>query len=283
MNVPPHHCSPLDKTAPLEFPPVWAVAWGSDVYGLWADLALFGVVQHLRWIPPGEFWMGSPENESDRVEHEGPRHRVKLTAGYWLADTACTQALWQAVMGNNPSHFKDDPELPVEQVSWKDIQPFLEKLTTLTGQKVELPSEAQWEYACRAGTMPPFWWGNQLTTEDANYNGHNPYSDGKKGEYRRKTLPVKCFRPNPWGLWQMHGNVWDWCRDSLRTYEEALAVDPEGSLRDICALRGGSWDSRGGYLRAAIRSTLQPGRRYHDFGFRFLLRSHSPAPGGPGI
>jgi len=276
MNAPPRHCLPLDDTAPPEFPPAWAVAWGSDVFGLWAELALFGVVQRLRWIPPGEFWMGSPKEEPQRWKDEGPRHRVKLTAGYWLADTACTQGLWQAVMGNNPSDFKDDPELPVEQVSWDDLKPFLEKLTALAGQPAALPSEAEWEYACRAGTATPFWWGEALTTEDANYNGNHPYNEGEPGEYREKTLPVKSFRPNPWGLWQMHGNVWEWCRDSPRTYAEAVAVDPEGPLGESRALRGGSWFNFGRHLRAAHRLAYRPGNRDYNAGFRFLLRSPSP-------
>ncbi len=276
MNTPPRHCLPLDKTAPPEFPPAWAVAWGSDVFGLWAEFAVSEVAQRLRWIPPGEFWMGSPEDEPERWESESPRHRVKLTAGYWLADTACTHALWHAVMGNNPSHFKGDPQLPVENVSWENIQPFLKKLTELTGQQAELPSEAQWEYACRAGTITPFWWGNQLTTEDANYDGNYPYNAGEKGEYRKKTLPVKSYRPNPWGLWQMHGNVWEWCRDDRRTYAEAVAVDPEGPQGESRALRGGSWFRHGRGLRAADRRATQPGNRDYLVGFRFLLRSPSP-------
>ncbi len=283
MNAPVRHLTPLTDAAPPEFPPAWAVAWGSDVYGLWAQLAVGEVVQRLRWIPPGEFWMGSLKEEPESIDEEHPRHRVILTQGYWLADTACTQGLWQAVIGNNPSHFKGDPELPVENVSWKDIQEdFLQKLSEQTGQQAELPSEAEWEYACRAGTSTPFWWGEVLTTADANYNGNVPYNNGELGEYRERTVPVKTFKPNPWGLWEMHGNVWEWCRDDWRTYAEAVAVDPEGPPGEGRALRGGSWFNRGGNLRAANRNTSRPGFRYHDYGFRFLLRSPSSEPGWPG-
>ncbi len=284
MNTPARHLAPLTDAAPAEFPPAWAVAWGSDVYGLWAQLAVAEVVQRLRWIPPGEFLMGSLKEEPESIDDEHPRHRVILTQGYWLADTACTQGLWQAVMGNNPSHFQGDPELPVENVSWKDIQEdFLQKLAEQTGQQAELPSEAEWEYACRAGTSTPFWWGEVLTTADANYDGNFTYNEGEKEEYRARTLPVKTFKPNPWGLWQMHGNVLEWCRDSWRTYAEAVAVDPEGPPGGSRALRGGSWGGSGRGLRAASRGARQSGRCSRFIGFRFLLRSPSPEPGGPGV
>jgi formylglycine-generating enzyme required for sulfatase activity len=138
--------------------------------------------------------MGSLKEDPESFDDERPRHRVILTQGYWLADTACTQGLWEAVMGWDPSHFKGEPDLPVENVSWDDIQRFFGRIAELAELGVNLPSEAQWEYACRAGTTTPFWWGSTLTTADANYDG------GEKGEFRKKTLPVKYFRPNPWGL-----------------------------------------------------------------------------------
>ncbi len=274
MNF-PCHVTPLDNTAPPVFPPAWAVAYGQDGFGLWAELALDSVTQRVRWIPPGEFLMGSPDDEPERYKDEGPRHRVVLTEGYWLADTACTQALWQAVMKNNPSQFRGDPEKPVERVTWHQVQDFLQRLGSLAGVKAELPSEAQWEYACRAGTDTPFWWGNDLNTDQANYDGNSPYAQGKKGENRKRTVPVKSFLPNPWGLWQMHGNVWEWCRDGLRDYQQVVAVNPEGALEEEGdrALRGGSWDGHGWYLRAAYRGGYRPGSRLHFIGFRFLLRS----------
>ena len=254
-----------------------------DETGPYIDLRFGKITQRLRWIPPGEFLMGSPQDEPQSYDNEHPRHRVILTQGYWLADTACTQALWQAAMGENPSDFQDAPENPVENVSWDDVQGFLEHLGKLTGIKAELPSEAQWEYACRAGTATPFWWGERLTVRDANYDGSLPYNDGEKGEWRQRTLPVKMFRPNPWGLWQVHGNVYEWCRDGLRTYAETVAVDPEGPPEGGRALRGGSWIFFGRSLRAAYRIDGPPGLRYRYFGFRFLLRSPAPVARRAGL
>ena len=138
---------------PPAFPPAGASAWGDDPYGLWIEVVIGGPVQRFRWIEPGEFLMGSPEGEAEREEWEGPQHVVRLTKGYWLAETACSQALWEAVMGANPSHFKDDPQNPVEQVSWDDVQTFLGRLNGMVPSlDAGLPSEAQWERACRAGT-----------------------------------------------------------------------------------------------------------------------------------
>jgi formylglycine-generating enzyme required for sulfatase activity len=144
--------------------------------------------------------MGSPDDEAERHSDEGPRHRVRLTAGYWLADTACTQALWQAVMGNNPSHFKDDPLNPVEQVSWDDVQAFLERAQAmLSGVTLELPTEAEWEYACRAGTETPFSFGATISPAQANYDGSHPYGGAEKGLYREKTVPREILRAEPLG------------------------------------------------------------------------------------
>ncbi|MBK1647292.1 formylglycine-generating enzyme family protein [Rhabdochromatium marinum] len=139
-------------------PPEWASEWGEDRYGVFVAFTLDEVTQRLRWIPPGRFWMGSPEDEPGRDEEEGPRHLETIEQGFWLFDTPCTQALWETLLGENPSDFKD-PSRPVEQVSWHDVQErFLPALNALIPGFV-LPSEAQWEYACRAGT------------QDALYNG----------------------------------------------------------------------------------------------------------------
>ena len=143
----------------------------------------------MRFIQPGEFLMGSPESEKDRStngDDTETQHRVVLTEGYWLADTACTQELWGAVMGENPSNFKGDLQNPVEQVSWDDItQKFLPRLNKLVpGLNLTLPTEAQWEYACRAGTTTVFSFGDRITPEQVNYDGNYPYADGKKGEYQ---------------------------------------------------------------------------------------------------
>jgi formylglycine-generating enzyme required for sulfatase activity len=265
---------------PPEFPMPWASHWGQDAFGLWCGFSIDNQVQRLRWIPPGEFHMGSPEDEPERDDNER-QHRVKLTRGFWLAETACPQALWQAVMGENPSRVQGE-ELPVAQVSWEEVKKFCSKLNErVSGLQARLPSEAEWEYTCRAGTETPFWWGYELVTELANYDGNYPYHNGPRGEFRQKTLPVKYFEPNPWGLYQMHGNVYEWCEDWHGEYPEAeVQVDPVGPERGFDRVyRGGSWAGGGRWLRAAYRSIWQPGVRLDDRGFRLAA---GPRPGGAG-
>ena len=206
---------------PVVFPPPFASAWGDDRFGLWASFEIRAsqetATQRLRWIEPGSFLMGSPEDEPEREEREGPVHQVTLSRGFWLADTACTQALWQAVMGTNPSSFTGDPERPVEQVSWEDVQEFLGKLEALLpGYAAALPTEVEWEYACRAGSRTPFSFGEQISPKEVNYDGNYPYAGGEKGEYRETTVAVRSLPPNAWGLYEMHGNVDEWCADGLR-------------------------------------------------------------------
>ena len=274
---------------PADFPPRFASAWGDDGFGLWADLVIPGdggaqVAQRLRWIEPGEFLMGSPADEPERWEDEGPRHPVTLTQGFWLADTACTQALWQAVTGGNPSHFKGDETCPVETVSWNDVQRFLRLLEALApGCRADLPTEAEWEYACRAGTVGPFSFGRNITPEQVNYNGDFPYDGGAKGDYRKRTVPVGSLPPNDWGLYEMYGNVWELCSDGLREYDEQPQRDPvgrEGTGELVHrAVRGGSWDLDARRARSAARDGAPPGHANQSLGFRLSLRSTSPGPG----
>ena len=208
----------IHSADPPQFPPDWAGEWGQDQYGLWAALVYRGIVQVFRWIRPGQFIMGSPDDEPGRGVDE-TCHGVTLTRGFWLADTACTQALWQAVMKDNPSKFKGE-ELPVNSVSWGDCQTFLEQINNLLpGLNLGLPTEAQWEYACRAGPRTPFSFGQTISTDQANFNGNYPYVGAEKGEYRKTTVPVKVLPCNDWGLYQMHGNVWEWCQDRYGDYE----------------------------------------------------------------
>ena len=269
---------------PETFPPPFADAWGDDRYGLWAEFVIKtahgSATQRMRWIEPGTFLMGSPDDEPERFDNEGPQHRVTLTRGFWLADTACTQGLWQAVTGGNPSRFKDDPQNPVEQVSWNDVQKFLRALEgLLPGIEACLPSEAQWEYACRAGTTTPFSFGTQVTPAQVNYDGNFPYADGKKGEDRGRTVPVKSLPANDWGLYEMHGNVWEWCADDRRTYDEAPQQDPEGPADSARrAVRGGSWIYVARDARSAYRNAYDPGLAgviFVDPGFRLCLRSRA--------
>ncbi|WP_289021013.1 formylglycine-generating enzyme family protein [Desulfobacter postgatei] len=242
--------------------PEWASGIGRDRYGLFADVKVKGVGFMLRWILPGDFMMGSPEDEPDRWSSEGPLHRVVFETGFWLAETACTQELWQAVTGKNPSKFiEEGVEYPVENVNWDDACEFIDELNRLVpGLDIRLPSEAEWEYACRAGTDTPFWFGHELTSDKANYDGTQPYNKGPKGKYRKKTMPVKSFEQNPWGLYQMHGNIWEWCQDRWHdSYDGApddgsVWEDGEDALR-VC--RGGSWINDGSSLRSASRD-LRP-------------------------
>jgi formylglycine-generating enzyme required for sulfatase activity len=262
---------------PTTFPPPFADAWGDDRYGLWVEVTIGEETQRFRWIEPGTFRMGSPDDEPHRSDNEGPQHPVTISRGFWLADTACTQALWLAVMsGKNPSHFTDNPNNPVEQVSWYDVQEFLRRVETLVpGCIAALPTEAQWEYACRAGTTTPFSFGEQITPELANYDGNYPYAGGEKREYRGSPAAVRSFPANAWGLYEMHGNVCEWCVDGLREYGEDPQEDPEGPGGKSVdrAVRGGSGYSLAWWARSADRNALEPAHAYHYVGFRLCLRS----------
>ena len=254
--------------------PAWATHAGRDPYGLYVDVNLAGISQRFRWIQPGSFLMGSPPEEEGRYANE-MQHKVILTRGYWLADTACTQALWQAVTGKNPSHFKA-PNNPVEQVSWDDVGQFLQQLNRQQPElALRFPTDAEWEYACRAGTSSAFHFGGKddLSLDKVNYSGEwdNHNSGGK-------TKPVKSYPPNPWGLYEMHGNVWEWCQDWYGDYPAEKAVDPQGaSSGSYHVLRGGSWFSDGRGCRSALRDALDPADRYFYTGFRLALGLELPS------
>ncbi len=275
---------------PNPFPPLYACAWGDDEFGLWVDFSLTAsersesVTQRLRWIEAGNFKMGSPNKEPERLDHEGPQHEVTISQGFWLADTACTQALWLAVMGGeNPSHFQDDLNQPVEQVSWHQVQTFLQRLQTMLPDcQADLPSEAEWEYACRAGTNKPFSFGANITPQQVNYDGNHPYLGGEPGQYREKTVPVKSLPANPWGLYEMHGNVDEWCKDGQRSYDEQAQIDPCGPMAgdDLPrVIRGGSWFNGAGRARSAGRDADHPGLAFNVLGYRVCLRSIEPGQG----
>jgi sulfatase modifying factor 1 len=206
------------------------------------------------------------------------QHEVTLSRGFWLADTACTQALWQAVTGANPSEFQDDVRNPVENVSWRDVQAFLSELNRrVPGLQARLPSEAEWEYACRAGTTTPFSFGDNISPEQVNYNGDSPYAGGEKGLNREKTVPVGSLPANPWGLYEMHGNVWEWCADWYGDYPTAPQLDPTGpQTGGSRVLRGGSWSSDGRGARCALRGGFGPDYRGRGIGFRFAPGQAEP-------
>ncbi|MDU9048739.1 MAG: formylglycine-generating enzyme family protein [Candidatus Electrothrix sp. Rat3] len=256
------------KRWPESFPDRWASEWGEDEHGLWMAFHFQKLRHVLRWIEPGTFMMGSPEDEPERYDDE-ILHQVTLTEGFWLGATTVPQALWQAVMQENPSHFKGD-QRPVEQISWEDTQEFMERLNKeIPGLELILPTEAQWEYACRAGTTTPFSFGENVTTDQVNYDGNYPYAGGEKGEYREETVDVKALPCNDWGLYQMHGNVREWCQDWFGDYPAGSVVDPvgpsDGRYR-VC--RGGSWINDARDCRSALRSGFEPGSRHDWIGFR---------------
>lgn len=277
-----------------DFPPPWASAWGDDRFGLWADLTVRGVTQRMRWIEPsGEagFLMGSPQAERDAIrnkhvrdwannsEHE-PRC-VIITKGFWLADTPCTQAFWLVLMGINPSHFRDAtdaPQRPVEQVHFDDVGRFLTVLASLPGAqlkgRVALPTEVEWEYAARAGSITAYWWGDDMRPAMANIDADG----GKSWNAGQGTSPVARYPANPWGLFDIHGNVWEWCADSWQQRLARPDGEPPLSTRVV---RGGSWLSLPGYARSAYRGWRSRDDRGRVQGFRVLLRSSSPTPEGP--
>ncbi len=250
-----------------------------DQYGRYFDLTVNNVTQRFRWIKAGTFLMGSPASEAERSADE-KQHSVTLSQGYWLADTACTQALWLAVMANNPAMFKEDVNNPVEQVSWNDVQAFLIKLKHLIPDlNARLPTEAEWEYACRAGTTTAFSFGNTITPEQVNYAGSGffggLFGNTNKDLYREKTVAVKSLPPNAWGLYEMHGNVWEWCNDWKGDYPNEPVTNPTGVSKPRFpasrVLRGGSWSYGAGNTRSASRFSYTPDIRYDLFGFRFAL------------
>lgn len=274
--VPYNH--PDYTSLPDPFPHPHACAWGEDGYGIWCDMDLMGVTQRFRWIPAGEFTMGSPEDELDRDDDEA-LHEVTLTQGYWLADTACTQALWTAVMGENPSHFLGDDQRPVEKITWLDCLQFINKLKIYTDLELKLPSEAEWEYACRSGTSMPFSWGDNIVTSQVNYNGNYPYHRLGRELHRDTTVTVKGLPANRWGLYQMHGNVWEWCKDLfVSNLGGSGTVDPligsgHGDPRAQRVLRGGSWNHSGCYCRSAFRDKHFSDDHGRTIGVRFSIGS----------
>ncbi|MFN0126862.1 MAG: formylglycine-generating enzyme family protein [Verrucomicrobiales bacterium] len=275
--------------------PPWARRMWYDRHGLAAEFRVEGVPFVLRWIPPGRFLMGSPEDEPGRFDDEGPRHERIIEKGFWLGETVVTQAQWRVVMGRNPSHFKGPDTLPVEQVAWNDCRDYCAKLSSLIpGVAFRAPAEAEWEYACRAGTATALWTGGITIRRDydapeleeiAWYVGNswrdeqveNPHGMGSY-DWRHPdgdkagTHAVKGKEANPWGLYDMLGNVWEWCADlwdaeAYAKFErgEPPVKDEDGAGRVV---RGGSWSSLARGCRAASRSWNEPDFRRLNLGFR---------------
>ncbi|MBU6295079.1 MAG: formylglycine-generating enzyme family protein [Planctomycetes bacterium] len=229
-----------------------------------------GELLELEQIPAGTFMMGSPESEEERFDDE-TQHEVTISKPFYMGKYPVTQAQWQAVMGNNPSDFKGE-RLPVENVSWDDAMAFCGKAKQKTGQGFRLPTEARWEYACRAGTTTPFHFGSQLNGTQANCDGSVPYGTTIKYPSLGKTSSVGSYPANNWGLYDMHGNVWEWCSDWYGDYGNNRVTDPQGAISgEARVLRGGSWSFFAMACRAAYRGRLYPSYRRNNYGFRVLL------------
>ena len=287
--------------SPPQFPTRWASSWGEDRYGPWMNLTYQDATLTFRWVMPGMFMMGSEENEEGRISWED-HHEVTIEQGFWLSDVPVTQAFWQAINGDNPSKFKGD-ELPVETVSWDETQQFIEKLNQLHPDlTTRLLWEAEWEYACRAGTTTAFSFGDEIDSGKANYRGVwtvkdiESYKNDKEwgSDALKKTSLIKSYPANPWGLYDMHGNVWEWCQDEWQenlgtkptTFSASSVVldeeagkaskveqnseesDEEQGQR---VMRGGSWDLEGWDCRSACRFGYAPDGRNGHVGFRLAL------------
>ncbi len=229
-------------------------------------------------IPAGKFLMGSCESEIGRCDDEGPQHFVAIPS-FKLSKYEVTFEEWDACVADGGcKHSPDDRgwgrgKRPVINVSWWDAQEYITWLNRKSGKRYKLPSEAQWEYAARAGTETPFSSGECLSTDQANYNGELPYVGCSQGENRKQTLPVGTLKPNPWGLHDMHGNVWEWTADCWVDSYQGAPNDgsPRDAEGDYCVervVRGGSWPYHGDVLRSAFRDKYYVERRNDSLGFR---------------
>ncbi len=232
-------------------------------------LTINGVEFRMRWVPAGTFVMGGSASDHGS-------HNVTLTRGFWLMETEATQEMWTAVMGSNPSAF-EGAKNPVDSVTWAEAREFAEKLTSLAdGLTFALPTEAQWEYACRAGSTTQSSFGDVLTSAQCNCSGDYPYGTDEKGPTVGKTTPVGSYPANAWGFFDMHGNVWEWTQDVYGPYPTEPQTDPAGPEKGTRrVLRGGSWNDGAGSCRSAYRgSSVGPEglvRRYAYNGVRLAL------------
>ncbi len=286
MNTaPPPYTQSIPDMIP-RLPPVWADVFGEDDFGVFAECEIKGARFVWRWIRPGRFLMGCDPDDNHGNNAEKPQYEVIITRGFWLGETPVTQAQWREVTGESPSHFKGDAR-PVERVSWVDSVEFAGKLNQLVpGLNAALPSEAQWEYACRAGTQGAFQngsWCTEPTGKDPaleELGWFDKNSDGRSHDVKGKAA-------NAWGLYDMHGNVWEWCRDAwdAKAYgkREEPAFDPEETSDDKGAdrvVRGGSWHSLAWLCSAAFRLGNEPGLRFRPLGLR-LSAGQEPGAAEP--
>jgi formylglycine-generating enzyme required for sulfatase activity len=237
----------------------------------------------LAFIPPGTFRMGSPSSEAERSDDEGPQHEVSITRPYYLSIHPVTQGQYEAVMGENPSYFNETkgggPHHPVESISWEEAVEFCRRLSEwpaerAAGRVYRLPTEAEWEYACRGGLPMPFATGTTLSGHEANFNGNYPYGEVPRGPYLERTTRVGSYGGNPFGLYDMHGNVWEWCADyyDRHYYKNSPRYDPPGPASGtLRVVRGGSCYNIGRFCRAAYRFGIAPANRDIDVGLRVAM------------
>ncbi len=262
--------------------PSWAAEWGRDRYGIFATLEVAGVGQRMRWISPGRFHMGSLPDDDGLIKDEGPKHEVTLTQGFWLADTTCIQSMWRAVMGDalRPISFLNHPDFPVTGVSWVAVMDFVKRVqkSIWGGWRLELPTEAEWEYSCRSGTDTAFSFGSSISVDQANFDARIPYGSARIADGRGEPVAVKSLPPNNWGLFEMHGNVWEWCADARRVYSNAGVSDPVGKKTgSIRMIRGGSWNDGAWWARSGHRNFARTSKSDDAFGFRFALKHYPDA------
>jgi formylglycine-generating enzyme required for sulfatase activity len=236
-----------------------------------------GIYLSMVKIPAGQFMMGSSISEKERASNESPQHQIKVPE-FYMGQTLVTQAQWETVMDFNPSGFRGDNILPVDSVTWLEAMDFCQKLSQKTGHNYRLPNEAEWEYACRAGTETPFAFGENITSAKVNHDGRYPYAGADKGEYRGKTSPVASFPANLFNLYDMHGNLLEWCLDEwIENYREVSSDgrsrgDINSRNRDkLRLLRGGSWRSNARHCRSAHRNYDAASLRINDIGLRVVL------------
>lgn len=237
------------------------------------------VVLDMVYIPGGTFMMGSPATERGREGYESPQHQVTVPA-FYAGKYPITQAQYEVVMGNNPSEFMGE-KLPVENVSWNEAVEFCRQLSEKTGKIYRLLSEAEWEYACRAGTTTPFYFGETTTTDLVNYHAYHPYGAAPGGLYRGKTMDVGSFEPNAFGLYDMHGQVGEWCSDKWQINDDDAATDGgfwKNEINSYRVLHGGSWNYRALQCRAAYRCCIPRNSHGHgDGGFRVAVALAVPS------
>jgi formylglycine-generating enzyme required for sulfatase activity len=231
------------------------------------------ITLRLVLVPAGKFIMGSPVEEKGRYYNESPEHEVAISKPFYFGIYAVTQQQFEQVMGQNPSRFRE-AQNPVESVRWNEAVEFCTRLSQKTGKTVQLPTEAQWEYACRAGTTTPFHTGQTISTDEANYDGNYTCGDGQKGKYRKTTIAVGSFKPNAFGLYDMVGNAAQWCLDLFDdkySQNESIA-DPQGpDYGTYRVVRGGGWNAHPRACRSAYRDGKHPGLRREGTGFRVVV------------